>query len=101
MRATLSADTNPSATRSQSAEEQATELLMLLRAGSEAQRSAVVRFRRFAFDSQSSSRVAQFALEEATANEGTLLFRALSGHVREAIKSMFANYVVQRAVELL
>jgi hypothetical protein len=82
-------------------EERVAELLALLRAGGDAQRSTVARFRRLAFDSQCSSRVAQIALEEASASEAVILLRALRGNVREAMRSMFANYVVQRAVELL
>merc|ERR1719486_1827532 len=71
-------------------EERATELLVQLRSGGEAQRTTVARFRRLAFDSQGSSRVAQLALEEATASEAVILLRALRGNVREAMRSMFA-----------
>jgi hypothetical protein len=81
--------------------EQSLELLLQVRAGGEAQRSAVGRFRRLCFISQDSCRVAQSVLEEASPSEALVLLRALHGNVREAVKSMFANYVLQRAVEVL
>jgi len=82
-------------------EELSLELLTQVRAGGEALRSAVARFRRLAFNNQDSSRVAQLALEEASPNEAVILLKGLRGHVREALKSMHCNYVIQRAVELL
>jgi hypothetical protein len=84
-----------------SSEEQALELVMEVRTGGEAQRSAIARFRRLAFSSQESSRVAQLALEDASPNEAVVLIKSLRGHVREATKSMYCNYVIQRAVELM
>jgi len=81
--------------------EQSLELVMQVRAGGEASRSAASRFRRLAFSNQESCRVAQLALEEATPNEAVMLLNGLRGHVRDALKSMFCNYVLQRAVELL
>lgn len=45
--------------------------------------------------------MAQLALEEAGTEEAVVLLKALRGHVLEAAKSMYANYVIQRAVELL
>jgi hypothetical protein len=82
-------------------EEQAHEIVMQVRAGGEAQRRAVTRFRRLAFSSQESSRVAQLALEDASPNEALVLLESLRGHVRDATKSMYCNYVLQRAIELL
>jgi len=82
-------------------EEQSLELLEQVRVGGEAQRTAVARFRRLTFSNQDSCRVAQLALEEASPSEAAILLKALRGNVREASKSMFANYVLQRAVELL
>jgi hypothetical protein len=82
-------------------EEQAHELVMQVRAGGEAQRRAVTRFRRLAFSSQESSRVAQLALEDASPSEALVLLESLHGHVRDATKSMYCNYVLQRAIELL
>merc|ERR1712232_188261 len=82
-------------------EEQSLELLEQVRVGGEAQRTAVARFRRLTFSNQDSCRVAQLVLEEASPSEAGILLKALRGNVREASKSMFANYVLQRAVELL
>jgi hypothetical protein len=77
------------------------KMLVQVRTGGEAQRFAVTHFRRLAFNSRASSRVAQLALEKASAYESAILLRALHGHVQVALKSMFANYVMQRAIELL
>jgi hypothetical protein len=82
-------------------DEQPLEILVQIRAGVEGQRSAVARFRRLTFASQNSCRVAQLVLEEASPAEAVVLLKALHGMVREAVKSMFANYVLQRAVEVL
>jgi hypothetical protein len=80
---------------------QSRELLEQIRVGGEASRCAVARFQRLAFSSQETCRVAQLALEEASPNEAAVLLKGLRGHVRDAIKSMFCNYVLQRAIELL
>jgi hypothetical protein len=89
------------ASDAKSSEEQSFELLAQVRAGGEAQRSAVARFRRLSFGSQDSCRVAQLVLEEASPGEAAAVLKALHGLVREAVQSMFANYVIQRAVEVL
>merc|ERR1712137_988717 len=39
--------------------------------------------------------------EDASPNEAVVLLKGLRGHVREALKSMHCNYVIQRAVEVL
>jgi hypothetical protein len=85
----------------QSPENQSAELLEQVRTGGEAQRSAVAAFRRLSFNSQESCRAAQLALEEAGTEEAVVLLKALRGHVWDAVKSMHANYVIQRAIELL
>jgi hypothetical protein len=85
----------------QTAEVQADEILKQFQAGGEASRVAAARLRRLAFTSQVSSRVAQLVLERASQADAVVLSKALRGHVRGAMRSMFANYVVQKIVEVL
>jgi hypothetical protein len=84
-----------------STEAQADELLTLFRSGGESARVAAARFRRLAFTNQASCRVAQSVLEKGKKEEAAELSKALRGHVREAMRSLFANYVVQKIVEVL
>merc|ERR1712176_400706 len=50
---------------------------------------------------QVSSRAAQLAIEEAQGADQALLVSAMHGHVREAVRSMYANYVLQKIVEVM
>ena len=51
--------------------------------------------------SRDGCRVAQNALESITGAEQPELAGQLQGHVRSAIKSPYANYVLQKCVEVL
>jgi len=82
-----------------SARELADELLEQLKAGGEAQRAAAACFRHMAFSSKALSYVAQQVLEETS--EKAVLAAAMHGQVRAAMHSMYANYVLQKLVELM
>lgn len=74
------------------------DLIRQSRADEEGRRCAAARFRRLAFTDKSSSRVAQLALEEPG---GAALVVGMHGHVRAAMRSMYANYVIQKIVEVM
>lgn len=57
-------------------------------------------FKSLAFDEEG-CRVAQDALESADSHLKVQLALKLSGHIRKAIDSPFANYVVQKIIEVL
>merc|ERR1712137_726176 len=48
-----------------------------------------------------SSRAIQYLLEKLPMKDQVALVTALHGHVRNAINSPYANYVVQKVVELM
>lgn len=79
----------------------ADELLRQLKASAHEQWLAITRFQRLAFSDKISCRGAQLALEHASATDATLLASGLHGHVRRAVQSKFANYVVQKIVEIM
>lgn len=81
--------------------EMAGTILERARAGGEAQRSAVAYIRRCAFTNKATSRAAQLALEEAQGCCAAALASSLHGHVRAAMRSMYANYVLQKIVEVM
>jgi hypothetical protein len=86
----------------QTVEAQADEILKQFQVGGESSRVVAARLRRLGFTSQASSRVVQLVLERANRADAVVLSKAmLRGHVREAMRSMFANYVVQKIVEVL
>lgn len=57
-------------------------------------------FRRMAFADKASSRAAQTVLHEVSVKEAVTLAGSLRGHVRAAMGSMYANYVLQKVVEV-
>jgi len=75
-------------------------LLYELRAGSNDQ-SVLTIFERMCFQSKTSSRAAQLALQQGSAAEATQLAQGLRGHVRSAVQSKFANFVVQKITEVM
>eukprot|EP00927_Polykrikos_kofoidii_P056588 TRINITY_DN50681_c0_g1_i1.p1 TRINITY_DN50681_c0_g1~~TRINITY_DN50681_c0_g1_i1.p1 ORF type:complete len:561 (-),score=72.90 TRINITY_DN50681_c0_g1_i1:446-2083(-) len=80
----------------------AESLLTQLRVGGGERQSAIASILRLAFEDQVSSRAAQLALQEAPCvDDVALLASSLHGHVLRAIRSMHANHVIQRVVELL
>jgi hypothetical protein len=79
----------------------AAALLEQLQLGGMSKGSASARFMRLAFNDKASSRAAQIAIEEVAGNDAAVLACGLHGHVREAVASMYANYVIQKAVEVL
>lgn len=60
----------------------------------------IASFRRLAFLDKASCRAAQIALQEAPVKDAIALAGSLRGHVRKAMGSMYANYVLQKVVEL-
>jgi hypothetical protein len=76
-------------------------LLEQMQGSSNDARQGAARFRRLAFADKTSSRAAQMALEEAQGTDAAALVSGMHGHVRAALKSMFANYVIQKIVEVM
>jgi hypothetical protein len=54
--------------------------------------------KRLAFADKASSRAAQVALQESQGLQQSILASSLRGFTREALRSMFANYVIQEVV---
>lgn len=78
------------------------ELLQLLRETSPTEQWRVVdTFRTWTFRDQSSCRAAQSVLEQVSVAQAALLASSLKGHVRRAARSKFANFVLQRVIEIL
>lgn len=88
-------------TEAAQAQHVARNLLEQLSASGQERDSAIARFRKLAFADQMSSRAAQLALMESSAKDAADLAFGLRGHVRDAIRSMYANYVVQKLVEVM
>jgi len=83
------------------ARELATNLLVQMQIGGNAQRAAVASFERLAFTSKISSLAAQMALEEASMNDKVALASSLRSHVCNAVQSKHANHVIQKVVEVM
>jgi hypothetical protein len=83
------------------AQEIANGLLVQMQTGGASLNSALAKFERLAFSSKVTSRAAQMALEQADMTDAVLLAGGLRGHVRCAVQSKHANYVVQKITELL
>jgi len=83
------------------AHEHADKVLQQLRAGDHARQAAIAGMERMAFRTKTSCRAAQLALEKASANDAAALAWGMRGHVRSAVQSRFANYVIQKILETL
>jgi len=83
------------------AQEWADKVLEQLRAGDQARLAAIAGMERMAFRTKISCRAAQIALEKASASEAAALAWGMRGHVRSAVQSRFANYVIQKILETL
>eukprot|EP00929_Paragymnodinium_shiwhaense_P048507 TRINITY_DN24521_c0_g1_i1.p1 TRINITY_DN24521_c0_g1~~TRINITY_DN24521_c0_g1_i1.p1 ORF type:complete len:519 (+),score=105.40 TRINITY_DN24521_c0_g1_i1:143-1699(+) len=82
------------------ARRRADKLLQLLEDGATA--DAAAELLRMAFADQVSSRAAQLAIEDAPSPEAkAALVSGLPGQVREASRSMHANFVVQKIIEVM
>lgn len=77
------------------------EMMDMLAADDNRRESAIDQFRELAFSDKPSSRAAQLLLEESCAKDARDLAFSLRGYVHAATRSMYANYVVQRLVEVL
>jgi len=97
-RTTLDRDTD---TMNAQAQELATNLIVQMQAGGDAQRAAVASFERLAFTSKISSLAAQMVLEEASVNDKVALALSLRSHVCSAVQSKHANHVIQKVVEVM
>lgn len=62
--------------------------------------AAVSLFRRLAFSDKASCRAAQHVLEDAPVKDAVVLAGGLRGRVRAAMGSMFANFVLQKVIEV-
>jgi pumilio RNA-binding family len=69
--------------------------------GDQGKEAAMDSFRRMSFSGKLSSRAAQEALQEAPANDAAVLVQGFRGHVRRAAQSKYANYVLQKILELM
>jgi len=77
------------------------KLLEQLTLGDSGKKVAIESFGQLAFDSKTSSRAAQMALAEASANDAVALSSGLHGKIRDAVHSKHANYVVQKILEVM
>eukprot|EP00928_Gymnodinium_smaydae_P099752 TRINITY_DN9605_c0_g1_i1.p1 TRINITY_DN9605_c0_g1~~TRINITY_DN9605_c0_g1_i1.p1 ORF type:complete len:519 (-),score=74.24 TRINITY_DN9605_c0_g1_i1:102-1658(-) len=91
---------DPSASPDDDSVRLANALLQQLRCSSDP-RQCAARFRRLAFADKTSSRAAQLALEETEGPAAAVLVMGMHGHVRTAMRSMYANYVIQKIVEMM
>lgn len=83
------------------AQEHADRVLEQLRTGGHARQAAIAGIENMAFRTKISSRAAQIALEQASAHDAAALALGMRGHVRSAVQSKFANYVIQKILETL
>lgn len=83
------------------ARELATNLLVQMQAGGNAQWAAVLSFEHLAFTSKVSSLAAQMALEDASVQDKVALASGLHGHICSAVQSKHANHVVQKVIEVM
>lgn len=83
------------------ARESSQELLSQFQAGGQARKAALDSFKRMAFAGKASSLAAQRALKESSANDAAMLAAGLHGHVRSAVQSKYANYVVQEIMAVV
>jgi hypothetical protein len=83
------------------AREIAQQMIQQLRAGDDAQWSAVAAFERLAFSSKVNSRAAQIILEETSMADAAAFAAGLRGHIRNAVQSKHANHVVQKITEVM
>lgn len=70
-------------------------------ADGDARPQVLASFRRMAFADKASCRAAQVVLQEVSVKETVALAGSLRGHVRAAMGSMYANYVLQKVVEVV
>lgn len=70
-------------------------------AGARDRRSAAAELRQLAFSDQVSSRAAQLVLQEASKADAEVLASGMHGYVRKGMQSLYANYVIQKIVEIL
>lgn len=66
----------------------------------ESRAQTLERFRRMAFASKAQCRAAQLVLKEVSVKDCVALAGGLRGHVRASMGSMYANFVLQKVVEL-
>lgn len=83
------------------AEAMVEELLRQLGAGADEQKLAIASFQRLAFADKVSCWAAQLALERASGRDAALLACGLRGRVRQAVQSKYANYVLQKIIEVM
>mmetsp|Transcript_46017 Transcript_46017/g.80909 ORF Transcript_46017/g.80909 Transcript_46017/m.80909 type:complete len:532 (+) Transcript_46017:87-1682(+) len=83
------------------ANEHADKVLAQLRAGGYSRQAAIAGIENMAFRTKMSSRAAQTAIEKASAPDAAALALGMRGHVRSAVQSKFANYVIQKILETL
>lgn len=81
--------------------EHADKVLAQLKAGGYSRQAAIAGIENMAFRTQRSSRAAQIALQKASAGDAAALASGMRGHVRSAVQSKFANYFIQKILEIL
>merc|ERR1719265_2384979 len=83
------------------ANEHADRVLAQLKLGGHARQAAISGMESMAFRTKISCRAAQIALEKASAHDAAALALGMRGHVRSAVQSKYANYVIQKILETL
>jgi hypothetical protein len=64
-------------------------------------KSILAEFEAWSFSNETTSRAAQFALKQALSSDQAILASALLGHVRSALSSKHANFVLQTIIEVM
>eukprot|EP00427_Karlodinium_veneficum_P024187 CAMPEP_0169103338 /NCGR_PEP_ID=MMETSP1015-20121227/22662_1 /TAXON_ID=342587 /ORGANISM="Karlodinium micrum, Strain CCMP2283" /LENGTH=421 /DNA_ID=CAMNT_0009164529 /DNA_START=116 /DNA_END=1381 /DNA_ORIENTATION=- len=82
-------------------QELANDLLVQLQLAGVEREAALAKFEAMAFKNETTSRAAQIALKSANSLDAAALALGLRGHVRSAVQSKYANFVLQTIIEVM
>jgi hypothetical protein len=83
------------------AQELANHMLAQLQAKSMEIQTVLAEFEAWSFSNKTTSQAAQIVLKKAPSSDAALLASALRGHVRSALQSKHANFVLQTIIEVM
>jgi hypothetical protein len=83
------------------AQELANHIVARLQAKDMDRQSVLTEFEAWSFSNKATSHAAQLALKQASSSDAAILASALRGHVRSALQSKHANYVLQTIIEVM
>lgn len=87
-------------TEAEQSQEIANNVLSQMHAGGCERQSALTELESLCFANRTTSKAAQLALQQASSSDAIALAKALRGHVRSAVQSKHANYVLQTIIEV-